>query len=77
MHTRSQSKLTLVIPSDNTHNMITRSKADFVPSIPRASESNIDFDEASKAWRANKRHVGNGHFEYIGMRTRSSSKAHA
>lgn len=24
----------------------------------------IDFDESSRAWRANKRHVGDGHFEY-------------
>ena len=24
----------------------------------------IDFDESSRAWRANKRHIGDGHFEY-------------
>jgi hypothetical protein len=24
----------------------------------------IDFDESSRAWRANKRHLGDGHFEY-------------
>jgi hypothetical protein len=24
----------------------------------------IDFDESSRAWRANKRHMGDGHFEY-------------
>lgn len=25
---------------------------------------NIDFDEASKAWRSNKNNIGNGCFEY-------------
>lgn len=25
----------------------------------------IDFDEASRCWRANKRHLGNGVFEYV------------
>lgn len=24
----------------------------------------IDFDESSRAWRANKKHLGDGHFEY-------------
>ena len=28
-------------------------------------EVNIDFDEASKAWRANKRSIGNGHYRYL------------
>ena len=31
----------------------------------------IDFDEASEAWRANKKSIGNGMFKYVGMRTRS------
>jgi hypothetical protein len=26
---------------------------------------NIDFDEASKMWRQNKKHIGNGVFKYI------------
>jgi hypothetical protein len=25
----------------------------------------INFDEASEAWRANKKYVGNGHYKYI------------
>ena len=25
---------------------------------------NLDFDESSRAWRANKRHIGNGYFIY-------------
>ena len=28
-------------------------------------EVNIDFDEASEAWRANKKYVGNGTYKYI------------
>lgn len=25
----------------------------------------IDFDEASNAWRSNKKSIGNGHYKYI------------
>lgn len=32
--------------------------------LPRRS-SRINFDEASKAWRSNKRSIGNGQFEYV------------
>jgi hypothetical protein len=28
-------------------------------------EVNINFDEASEAWRANKKYIGNGHYKYI------------
>ena len=28
-------------------------------------EVNIDFDEASKAWKANKKYVGNGSYKYV------------
>ena len=28
-------------------------------------EVEIDFDEASEAWRENKKNVGQGHFKYI------------
>lgn len=53
----------------------------------REYEVNIDFDEASRAWRANKRRIGEGHFQYIicpcpkrnngreGVQTRSMSIA--
>jgi hypothetical protein len=55
--------------------MITRSKGETKTlSKPQIVDSEIDFDEASRAWRANKTHVGNGQFEYIGVRTRSSYK---
>jgi len=28
-------------------------------------EVNIDFDEASKAWRQNKKHLGNCQYKYV------------
>jgi hypothetical protein len=28
-------------------------------------EVNIDFDEAIKEWRSNKKSIGNGHYKYI------------
>jgi hypothetical protein len=46
--------------------MVTRSSNN----SPRY-DVDIDFDEASDAWRANKKSIGNGMFKYVGMRTRS------
>jgi len=43
-------------PPPQVHSMITRSKLSL--------EVNIDFDEASKAWRENKTYIGNGCFQY-------------
>ena len=31
----------------------------------RELEVNIDFDEASKEWHANKKSIGNSHYKYI------------
>lgn len=28
-------------------------------------EVNIDFDEAIKEWRSNKKSIGNGHYKYV------------
>jgi hypothetical protein len=85
MHTRSQSReqivYTIVEPNhrmvtrsqspvvDNNHNMVTRSQR-----TNDTYEVDINFDEASTAWRSNKKSVGNGQFEYISSRTRSSTK---
>jgi hypothetical protein len=72
MHTRSHSNPSF---TDNTHNMVTRSKGETKTlAKPPIVDSEINFDEASRAWRANKTPVGNGHFEYVGVRTRSSYK---
>lgn len=40
--------------------MITRSQSERMN-----KEIIIDFDEASKAWRENKKSIGNGSFEYL------------
>lgn len=37
-------------------------------------EFDIDFDEASKAWRQNKKHIGNGMFVYTCKFIHSNSK---
>ena len=33
--------------------------------VKQLYEVNIDFDEASRAWNANKKSIGNGHYKYI------------
>ena len=40
-------------------------------------EVNIDFDEASEAWRANKKYIGNGSYKYITPKnnTRTDNKS--
>lgn len=43
--------------------------------LNQSNNINIDFDEASRAWNANKRRVGQS-YEYVnGMTTRSRSRA--
>ncbi len=61
----------LVVSPTSSH-MITRIKSGTIR--PVTYDVNIDFDEASDAWRSNKKSIGNGMFKYVGMRTRSSSK---
>lgn len=34
----------------------------------------IDFDEASKAWKTNKKCIGNGHYKYICIIVKEDSK---
>lgn len=55
--------------------MNTRSKSKkMILEIEKATKNNkpvvlynveINFDEASEAWRANKKSIGNGHYKYI------------
>lgn len=78
MKLRSQNKIAPV--STTGHSMIRRSQ------VAPVSNNIIDFNEASVAWRKNKRSVGNGSFEYITapsrtnnssqMRTRSYYRTH-
>ena len=37
-------------------------------------EVNIDLDDASRCWRENKKHVGNGQFQYICGATKTNGK---
>jgi hypothetical protein len=43
---------------------------------PKKQELNfvIDFDAASKAWRENKKSLGNGHYKYICCQTTKTGK---
>jgi hypothetical protein len=43
--------------------MKTRSQTKLEPR--QLYEVNIDFDEASEAWRANKKSIGNGMYKYL------------
>jgi hypothetical protein len=45
----------------------TDSSSDYEPETTPFSED-IDFDEASVAWRANKKPIGNGSFKYVTKR---------
>jgi hypothetical protein len=43
--------------------MKTRSQTNFENSA--LFEVNIDFDEASEAWKSNKKSIGNGSYKYV------------
>lgn len=45
-----------------------------VPPVTQLFEVNIDFDEASRAWRANKRSMGNGTYKYTCEKMISSGR---
>lgn len=70
--TRSVVPISTSAVSPTSSHMITRIKSGTIQ--PVTYDVNIDFDEASDAWRSNKKSIGNGMFKYVGMRTRSSSK---
>ena len=59
MQTRSQTKL-LLSTSLNKENMNPISNIQ-----KKELEVNINFDEASEAWRSNKKSKGNGTYRYI------------
>jgi hypothetical protein len=65
MLTRSQTKMPTI---NNTCSVVktrsqTRKLQQYQANMNEFSV-NIDFDEASKAWRSNKKSVGNGMFTY-------------
>jgi len=55
MKTRSQTK--------NETTTTTETKT--IPETIQLYEVNIDFDESSEAWKANKKSIGNGNYKYI------------
>jgi len=68
MKTRSQNKTdTLPLDIIISENVNTRTDImDIIPdNIHNVYDVNIDFDEASAAWRANKKSSGNGCYKYI------------
>jgi hypothetical protein len=51
MQTRSQTK--------------SQTRSEWVPTTVAVYEVDIDFDEASKMWKFNKKRMGNGTYKYI------------
>ena len=49
--------------------MLTRSRSQTQYNKKSLYEVNIDFDEASEAWKSNKKSNGNGTYVYICMET--------
>lgn len=61
MNTRSKSVLNNTPPNANSISI----KDIMETSKTVLYEVNIDFDEASKAWKANKKYIGNGSYKYV------------
>jgi hypothetical protein len=61
MNTRSKSVLNNIPPNANSISI----KDIMETSKTALYEVNIDFDEASKAWKANKKYIGNGSYKYV------------
>ena len=60
------------LPRSPAPSATARSKS--VPPPTQLFEVNIDFDEASRAWRANKRSMGNGTYKYTCEKMISSGR---
>jgi len=67
MNTRSKTafKNTPVNASDSTIMNSVITIMDTLETKAPLYEVNIDFDEASKAWKANKKSIGNGSYKYV------------
>ena len=61
MNTRSKSALNNTPLMNNVVTNMDTMKTTMAPLY----EVNIDFDEASRAWKANKKSIGNGSYKYI------------
>lgn len=83
MRTRSQSKLPTIVENPR---QVPKPEFDYkaqpdyevesltLPPIQKYSVD-IDFDEASRLWRSNKRLTGEGHFSYLCRATTKSGKS--
>jgi len=65
-----EEQITNVVPLTNdVSQTLTRvgklTKVEPPLTIPNMLEVNIDFDEAIREWRSNKRSIGNGQYKYI------------
>ena len=69
VHTRRQLKNNQVLANTTTVPVPVIPVSKVIIAEPnimqRELEVNIDFDEASKAWHANKKSIGNSHYKYI------------
>ncbi len=61
MNTRSKSVLNNTPPNANSISI----RDTLETSKTALYEVNIDFDKASKAWKANKKYIGNGSYKYV------------
>ena len=52
----------------------TKKENNIVKELPQLYEVNIDFDEASEAWRANKKSIGNGSYKYLCAKLSKNNK---
>jgi hypothetical protein len=50
---------------ESTSNTNNSQEVDVGLQYPITYEVNIDFDEASNAWKKNKKSIGNGQYKYI------------
>ena len=66
MQTRSQTRSLAQVRELAKEPVIKLVKEPVIIKTPaQLYEVDIDFDDASKAWRANKKSIGNGQYKYI------------
>lgn len=66
MQTRSQTRSLAQVRELAKEPVIKHVKEPVIIKTPtQLYEVDIDFDDASKAWRANKKSIGNGQYKYI------------
>ena len=83
MQTRSMRKQLLeATPTPNTKEITliiselsSKKKREKISEVnAKEFEVDIDFDEASLAWRSNKKSLGSGHYKYVCIKTKRKCK---